>query len=168
MNKRNNNRIKKLAAAGVLTAVGVVCSAFSIPVGASKCAPVQHMINVLAAVLLGPYYGVMMAFATSLIRNMLGLGSLMAFPGSMAGAFLSGIAYKYTKKNICAYAGELFGTSILGGLLAYPVAVYAMGREAALFAYVLPFMISSAGGTAIAAVIITSLSKTGVLKRMQA
>ena len=85
---RKSFNVKKLAAAGLLTAVAVACSPFSIPVGASQCFPVQHMVNVLAAVFLGPWYGVAMAFVTSLIRNMLGTGSLLAFPGSMCGALL--------------------------------------------------------------------------------
>ena len=48
---------KKLAVAGVFCAVAVVGSLFSFPVFGSKCAPVQHMINILCAVLLGPGYG---------------------------------------------------------------------------------------------------------------
>lgn len=53
---------KKIALAGVLCAVAVVGSMFSFPVFGSKCAPVQHMVNVLCAVLLGPWYGVAVAF----------------------------------------------------------------------------------------------------------
>ncbi len=66
-----NVNVKKLALAGLLVAVGVVGSTFSIPVGVSRCAPVQHFINILAGVFLGPGYGVAMAFSTSLIRNLL-------------------------------------------------------------------------------------------------
>ena len=77
---------KKLALAGMFCAVAVVGSVFSFPVFGSKCAPVQHMVNILCAVLLGPYYGVGVAFVASLLRNLLGLGSLMAFPGSIFGA----------------------------------------------------------------------------------
>ena len=83
-----NVNVKKLALAGILVAVGVVCSTFSIPVGASKCAPAQHFINILGGVFLGPSYAVAMAFVTSLLRNLLGTGTLLAFPGSMCGAFL--------------------------------------------------------------------------------
>ena len=50
----NNKSIRKLTIAGLLVAVAVVGSLFSIPVLGSKCSPVQHMVNVLAAVLLGP------------------------------------------------------------------------------------------------------------------
>ena len=55
--------IRKLTIAGVLVAVAVVGSLFSIPVLGAKCSPVQHMVNVLGAVLLGPGYAVGMAFA---------------------------------------------------------------------------------------------------------
>ena len=91
-----NTNTKKLAIAGLFCAVAVVGSLFSFPVLGSKCAPVQHMINILCAVLLGPGYGVTAAFAAALIRNLLGLGSLMAFPGSMIGALICGIVYKKT------------------------------------------------------------------------
>ena len=107
--------IRKLTIAGVLVAVAVVGSLFSIPVLGAKCSPVQHMVNVLGAVLLGPGYAVGMAFAAALIRNLLGLGSLLAFPGSMIGALLCGVAYKLCPKLPAAYAGEVFGTGILGG-----------------------------------------------------
>ena len=86
-----NVNVRKLALAGILVAVGIVCSPLSIPVGASKCAPVQHFINILGGVFLGPGYAVGMAFVTSLLRNLMGTGTLLAFPGSMCGAFLCGM-----------------------------------------------------------------------------
>lgn len=103
----------KMAVAGVLIAVCVVCSPLSIPVGASRCFPVQHLVNILAAVLLGPFYGVGMAFVTSLIRVLMGTGTLLAFPGSMCGALLCGLVYKYSKNIPLTCIGELFGTSVL-------------------------------------------------------
>ena len=81
MNKKVS--IQKLAIAGVLIALSVVLSGFSIPIGASKCFPIQHMVNVIAGTLLGPWYAVGMAFITSLIRLIMGTGTLLAFPGSM-------------------------------------------------------------------------------------
>ena len=91
---KQNNTTKKLALAGVLTALAIVGSFISVPVAGSKCAPVQHMVNILAAVTLGPAWGVGIAFCASLLRNLLGLGSLMAFPGSMVGALCCGLVYK--------------------------------------------------------------------------
>ena len=159
--------VKRLAFAGILIAVGVVCSPFSIPVGLSKCFPVQHMVNVLAAVFLGPWYGFGMAFVTSLIRVLLGTGSFLAFPGSMCGALFCGLVYQYTKNEWLTYLGEIFGTSVIGGLLAYPVATLLMNKTAALFGYVLPFFVSTVGGTIFAAVIIFLLKSTKVLQKIQ-
>ena len=112
---------KKLALAGMLCALAVVGSVFSFPIFGSKCAPVQHMVNILCAVLLGPYYGVGVAFVASLLRNLLGLGSLMAFPGSMFGALLMGKSagyisfYAYSCPFLVSTAG---GAIIAGALLA--------------------------------------------------
>ena len=163
-----NYQIKKLTTAAVVIALGVVCSAFYIPVGASKCFPVQHVVNVIAGVTLGPAYGFGMAFATSLIRVLLGTGSLLAFPGSMVGALLCGILYQYFgKKLYLAYIGEVFGTGILGALVAYPVATLIMGQEAAAFAYVVPFLVSTAGGATMAFVLLCALKRAKVLERVQ-
>ena len=141
-----NLSVKKLALAGMFCALCVVGSVFSFPMFGSKCAPVQHMVNVLCAVLLGPWWGVGVAFVASLLRNLLGLGSLMAFPGSMFGALLCGLAYHKTKNLIATVVGEVFGTSILGGLCAWPVAIFLMGKSAAdiaFYAYIVPFLIST-------------------------
>ncbi len=165
-----NNKTKKLAITGLLTGLAVVGSFISFPVFASKCAPVQHLVNVLCAVLVGPVYGLAAAFSASLIRNLLGIGSLMAFPGSMFGAFLSAIAYKKSKKLSLAIIGELFGTAVLGGLCAYPIAIFFMGQNAgdlAFYVYIFPFFVSTAGGCLIAGLLLFSLEKSGVLKRTQ-
>ena len=158
------NNIKKLSTAGVLCAVAVAGSLISFPVFGSKCAPVQHMVNIFCAVLLGPGYGVIAAFVASLIRNLLGMGSLMAFPGSMCGALLAGLLYQYGKKLPFAYVGEVFGTGIIGGMLSYPIAYLIMGNKAAaLFTFVVPFLISTCGGTIIAIIVTIPMKKAGIL-----
>ena len=165
-----NLSVKKLALAGMFCALCVVGSVFSFPMFGSKCAPVQHMVNVLCAVLLGPWWGVGVAFVASLLRNLLGLGSLMAFPGSMFGALLCGLAYHKTKNLIATVVGEVFGTSILGGLCAWPVAIFLMGKSAAdiaFYAYIVPFLISTAVGAVIAGAVVFSLQRSGALRSMQ-
>jgi len=153
---------KKITLAGILIAVGVVCSAFYIPVGVSKCFPVQSLVNVLAGVLLGPLYAVCMAFATSVIRVALGTGSLLAFPGSMCGALLCGLLYKYTKSTLMAFAGEVIGTGLFGALLSYPIAILFLSKSAALFGFVIPFGLSSIVGAAVSYVFITALRRAGM------
>ncbi|MBE5823999.1 MAG: energy coupling factor transporter S component ThiW [Butyrivibrio sp.] len=159
--------VVKLVLSGMFVALAVVLSTFSIPVGGSKCFPIQHMVNVLAAVFLGPWYGVAIAFCTSLIRNILGTGTLLAFPGSMIGALCCGLVYKHTGKLTLTYIAEVIGTGILGGLLAFPVAAFVMGKEVALFVYVVPFLVSTIGGTVIAAVLITILKANHTLEVLQ-
>ena len=160
-------RTKKMCIAGILVAVAVVGSLFSFPVFGSKCAPIQHMVNILCAVMLGPWYGVVAAFCASLIRNLLGLGSLMAFPGSMFGAFLCGVAFWKSRNIPLTLLAEVFGTAILGGLCAYPIAVLFLGAQAgeiAFYAYVIPFLVSTVGGAVISAVLLGALKNTGVLR----
>lgn len=162
--------IQKLAVAGIFCAVAIVGSMISFSVFGSKCAPVQHMVNVLCAVLLGPAYGVAVAFAASLIRNLLGLGTLMAFPGSMVGALLCGLIYWMVKRILPTLIAEVFGTAVLGGLCAYPVAIFLMGQDAgnlAFYAYIVPFLVSTAVGAILSGVLIYSLQKAGILAKMQ-
>ena len=160
-----SNNVKKLVTAAVYVALGVALGAVSFPVGASKCAPFQHFINVVSGVTLGPWYSVLVAFVISLLRNILGTGSLLAFPGSMVGALLAGLMFKYFKKDSLAVLGEFIGTSILGALAAYPLAAFVMGKETALFAYVVPFAVSCAGGCILAYVLIKPLRKTGLMDK---
>ena len=58
--------------------------------------------------------------------------------------------------------GEVFGTSVLGGLCAYPVAIFFMGKSAAgiaFYAYIIPFLISTVGGAVLSAIIIYALKR---------
>ncbi|PTV93466.1 energy coupling factor transporter S component ThiW [Halanaerobium saccharolyticum] len=142
---------KKLTFSALLIALGTMTGhLIYIPVGVAKAFPVQHLINILSAVLLGPAYAVWNAFAISLLRNMLGTGSLLAFPGSMIGALLAGIFYQKFKNQLWAIGGEVFGTGILGAVAAYPIARLLMGSSAGVFFFVIPFSLSTAGGAVIA------------------
>ena len=160
--------IKKLTLPAFFAAIAVAGSLFSFPVLGSRCSPIQHLVNVMCAILLGPWYGLAAAFLAALIRNILGLGTLLAFPGSMCGALLSGLLYKWMKKLPVAYIGEVVGTGIIGGMLSYPIAAVLMGNQtAALFTFVVPFLISTVGGTIMAIVITMTMKKTKVMARIQ-
>ena len=54
--KTNHQSVKRLAIAGILTALGVIGGTMSIPVGFTKCCPMQSIINVISAIFLGPWY----------------------------------------------------------------------------------------------------------------
>ena len=162
---------KKLALAGVLCAVAVVGSMLQFPVFGSQCAPVQHMVNVICAVFLGPGYGVAVAFLASLLRNIFGLGSLLAFPGSMCGAPAvrpglledqesardpggRGVRHRHHRRPaVLSCGGGLYGRS--GGSIAF-------------YAYVVPFLVSTVGGSILAGILVFTLQKSGALKSMRA
>lgn len=170
MKNENLPSSKKLAIAGILTALAVIGGTLSIPIGFTRCCPMQSIVNVLAAVFVGPWYGLGMAFCTSVIRNLLGTGTLMAFPGSMCGALLCGVVYHKCAKVIPTAVGEIFGTGVIGGLLAYPIAIAFMGVSAAkvaFYAYIIPFLISTTVGSVLAVVIVLALQRAGALNKIQ-
>lgn len=157
---------KKLVWAGILVAVAVVGSTFSVPIFGSKAAPVQHAVNIFSAVLLGPVYAVCIAFVASLLRNLLGMGTLLAFPGSMIGACLAGVLYKYRKSIFLAGVGECLGTGILGALASYPIAVTFLGKAGKIgyFIYVGPFFLSTFVGTLVGLVFVLAMKKRGYIE----
>lgn len=148
--KNKESITKKIVLSGILVALSTILGTFSIPILGAKASPIQHFVNVIAGVTLGPVYGVCCAFITALLRNMLATGSVLAFPGSMVGVLLAAIMYKRFKKIEFAVLGEVIGTGVIGALLAYPLAAFVLGKEVALFVYIVPFSISSIVGSIMA------------------
>src|SRR5699024_5123092 len=103
-------------------------------------------INVMAAVMLGTGPAVTIAFIIGVLRNLLGLGSLLAFPGGMIGAFLAGILYKRFKHNIAAACGEVLGTGFIGALFAVPFVKILMGFAFVDFYFIPPLLVDSIKG----------------------
>ena len=131
----NNKSIRKLCFAGLLVAVAVIGSLLVIPVFGAKCSPVQHMVNVTAA---------------------------------MIGALLSGLAYRIFPKLSAAYAGEVFGTGVLGAIASYPVAALLMGNStAALFTFVPSFLASTVVGAAVSVLVLSALKRTHVFSQLE-
>ena len=88
----------------------------------------------------------------------------------MIGALVCGLVYAKTKNILGTLIGEVFGTAVLGGLCAYPIAILFMGKsaaEVAFYAYIIPFLISTAVGAAISGVLIYSLKNANVLTSMR-
>jgi len=158
-------KTKKVALAVILVAVAVSLSPIFIPVGIAKCFPAQHMVNVMAAVMLGPFYAVVIATISAIIRNILGLGTLLAFPGGMIGALLAGLAYRAFRNIYFAGVGEVIGTGILGALAsAWLVAPVFMGKSMALAVLIIAFSISTLGGTLFGIIALHLLRKAGIWK----
>ena len=155
--------IHKLTSAALLVAIGTLSAhIIYIPAGIAKCFPIQHAINVLGAVLLGPEYAVAIAFLISCLRNMFGTGSILAFPGSIFCAFCASIFYKYRHNIFIAMLGEIIGTGILGALVAWIIAAFALNSHAAAWFFIPPFLISTIGGSIIAGLLL----KTGIFKKI--
>lgn len=150
--------LAKLIFAALLSAACVLLApVFSFPLGAARAFPLQHMINIFLSVLCGTKYSVAAAFVTSVLRNVLGSGSLLAFPGSMVGAFLSGWLYSKKRHLFAAVTGEFIGTSLLGGLLSYPIAALFMGSTKGALFYVSLFAVSCGAGCIIAYVVLKGM-----------
>lgn len=141
------NNTRKLTYSAIIAAITTILSSMVyIPLGFAKIFPVQHFANVVSAVLLGPWYAVLQAFLTSTLRNLMGTGSLFAYPGSMIGALLAALLFAKTKKLAFAAVGEVIGTGLFGAMATYPIAILFLGQEAALFGFVPAFMMSSFAG----------------------
>ncbi len=157
--------IRKLTVMALLVAIAVAGSTFvSIPTGIARAYPVQHAINVVGAILLGPVPTVIIAFVTAIIRILTGTGSLLAIPGSVIGALCAALVYKYSSKMWLAGIGEVIGTGILASLIAVPYAKLLMGTSVAVFFFMPAFLTSSTIGALLGVVIANSLRKTVLVK----
>jgi len=159
------NRTRLITIMAVFIAVGTISAQLIwFPAGVARAYPVQHAINVMAAVTLGPGPAVVIAFMISLLRNMLGLGTLLAFPGAMVGAFLAGFLYKKTERKSLAAIGEGVGSGIIGALFAVPFATVFMGTAAGAFAFVPPFLVSSVSGSILGLLVVSKVHSRNILQ----
>ena len=159
-------KVRQLSLMAMLVALGTVTAhVVSIPVGAARVFPMQHAINVIAAVLLGPAGAGLVALLISLLRNLMGVGTLLAFPGSIVGAVLAGCLYRLRPQVIFAAIGEVIGTGLLGALLSFPLAKFILGKPVLAYTYIIPFSLSSLGGALIGYLIIRTIAGTGSINR---
>lgn len=162
--KRYN--ILRIAIMAMLIAVGVVISPI---LRIEGMCPMAHLINITAAVLLGPVDAFLVAVFIGIIRMcVMGIPPL-ALTGAVFGALLSGILYKVSKEKIwAAVLGEIVGTGIIGAIVSYPVMAFICGREGlGWFFYVPSFICGTLIGGSVAAVVLYRLQHIGVLKKMQ-
>src|SRR5574341_236361 len=156
---------RKVAYAVVLTAIAVAGGIMSIPVGVAKVSPLQHMVNVIAAVIVGPWYAVASALAASIIRNALGTGTPNAFPGSMIGAFIAGYVYLTTRNIYLTALGEIIGTGVLGSLVSvYFVVPVIIQKPVDALVLSLSFIFSTIIGSIIGVLALLTLQRAAVVK----
>ena len=152
---------KRLALVAVLVAVTVVLSPLNFPVGSSKCYPAQHMINAIAGVLVGPWYAALMALFTGIIRNMLSMGTLHAFPGGIPGALVVGLVYRYVKRTDLAALTEPLGTVVIGATISALVVAPYLGKSFTVAFWWVAFGASSIPGSIIGFLVLTAIRRMG-------
>jgi energy-coupling factor transport system ATP-binding protein len=150
--------------AAVFAAIPVVLSFVpgTIPAGGAKLNPWQHMTNVMAGVLLGPWYAALSATVAAVLRNYLGVGTLLAFPGGIPGALVVGIAHALWRRP---WAGllEPLGTGILGATIgSFFVAPVFMGRAFPVATLMPLFLASSVPGAILGVLALRALGRAGV------
>jgi len=164
--KMKRYNVLRLSVMALLIAIGVVISPL---LRIEGMCPMAHLINITAAVLLGPVDAFLVAFLIGIIRMcVMGIPPL-ALTGAVFGALLSGILYKVSKGKIwAAVLGEIVGTGIIGAVVSYPVMAFICGREGlGWFFYVPSFICGTLIGGSIAAVLLYRLQHTGMLRKMQ-
>jgi len=136
----------------------------SFPIGIAIVNPTQHFVNVLAAVLLGPWWAVLTAGVIAVLRNAMGVGTLLAFPGGMIGALLAGLAYRFVRHSWAAAAGEIVGTGgiapVVSALLVAPIL---MGKAIPLLALVPSFLGSTVAGALLGVLALRLLKRVDVV-----
>ena len=142
------DRLRKVALASLLAALAVLFSPISFPAGPSRCFPFQHTINGVAGVLLVSFWACGAAVVAALVRNLLGTGTILAFPGSFFGALIVGLTAKLLPQKylFLAALAEPLATGTLGAGAASFIASAPGGREAMFAVLSAAFLLSSVPG----------------------
>ena len=166
MKSENSSKNLRMVFMAVLIAVGVVISPI---LRVEGMCPMAHLINITAAVFLGPLGAFECAVLIGIIRMIVMGIPPLALTGAVFGATLSGILYqKSNGKIIAAVIGEIFGTGIIGAIASYPVMTLLWGRTGLTwFFYVPSFIGGTLIGGSIAFVFLIALKKTGQLVMIQ-
>lgn len=157
---------RKVAYAVILAAMGVALAPYtSFPVGIAKINPTQHFVNVLAAVLLGPWWAAGVAGVVGVIRNVMGVGTLLAFPGGMIGAFIAGYVYQKTRNLYMGAGGEIVGTGLIAPVVsALLIAPVFMGKAIPLLALIPSFLGSTVAGAILGVMAIRLLERADMVE----
>jgi energy coupling factor transporter S component ThiW len=154
---------RKVVLTSLFAAVAVLLSGIHFPVGPAKVFPFQHMVNALAGILVGPWYGALAALIAGIIRNAIGTGTIFAFPGGIPGAMVVGLIYGWIRKDWAAFT-EPLGTGLIGVGLVVLIVGPLMGKEFAFVFFFTAFMASSLPGSVMGYLLLKTLRKTKILE----
>ena len=154
---------RKLVMTGMLACLAYVLNTF---VYFPSMAPFQHFVDVLAAVLVGPWYGFAAALLCGILRMLSGR-TLQAIAGAVFGPIIGGLLYRKTKSVWLAFVGEVIGTGFFGAMASYPLMKIFYGLDAQSPFYYIPFYTPAAVvGGAMGVCVVLIFKRTGLLKRM--
>lgn len=164
--KNSRDRVKttqKMIVAAMFACLAYVLNTF---VYFPAMAPFQHFVNVMAAVVLGPWYGCASAFLCGVLRMMSGR-TIQAVTGAIIGPVLGGLLYRKTGNIYLVFVGEVIGTGFFGAMLSYPLMKWFYGLDAQSPFYYIPFYTPAAVvGGAMGVMALLMLRRSGVLGKI--
>lgn len=163
---KTNSSTLKLVLLSMMVAIGVVISPL---LRIEGMCPTAHLINIVCAVFMGPWYALLNAVLIGIIRMLfLGIPPL-ALTGAVFGATLSGLLYRASKGNLLfAVIGEVIGTGIIGSIVSYPIMKFLVGKGSlSLFFYTPMFLTATLMGGSVAYLFLITLKKNGMLQKIQ-
>lgn len=167
-----NSLTKKIATAAIFVGVGIVLSALN-PFGyfliaGTKINPFVHFINAITGVLIGFTFSCLTALGIASLRFSIGIGTIHAFHGGLAGAVVVGtlstlLRRKFPKFVEFAAFLEPLGTIFIGGTIGQLIMPFGdiFAIEGFLFYWGL-FAMSSIPGSLMGYIVLSVLEKTGI------
>jgi len=155
---------RKLALTAVFAALPVILSFVpgAVPVAGAKLLPWQHIVNAVAGVVVGPWYAALAATLAAVLRNLFGVGTLLAFPGGIPGALVVGLAYRVWRHPGVSLL-EPLGTGPVGATLgSLLVAPLFMGKAIPLATLLPLFLASSVPGAVLGWLVLQALARAKV------
>ncbi|MHA1293399.1 MAG: energy coupling factor transporter S component ThiW [Promethearchaeota archaeon] len=163
---------KKVAMSAIFVGVGLVLSLLNpfayFTIFGTKINPFAHFINAIMGVLVGVPFALITALSIAILRFSIGIGTIHAFHGGMAGALVVGITsiILWKKKpeyvEFAAFA-EPLGTIFIGGTIAYLIApIGGISVINGLLIYWSLFALSSIPGCILGFIMLKILKKAGI------
>ncbi|WMI79910.1 energy coupling factor transporter S component ThiW [Anaerotignum sp. MB30-C6] len=163
--KTQSNTLK-IVFLSMMVAIGVVISPL---LRIEGMCPTAHLINIVCAVFMGPWYALLNATLIGVIRMLfMGIPPL-ALTGAVFGATLSGLLYRASKGNLLfAVIGEVIGTGIIGSIISYPIMKFLVGKASLTWFFYTPmFLTATLMGGSVAYLFLMVLKKNGMLQKFQ-
>lgn len=161
-------QLRRLVLAAMFAAIATILGPLSIPMPIGpRVFPLQHTVNAIAGVLLGPWYAAGAALVAAILRNAMHTGTVFAFPGSPFGALVVGYAYRWLRNDAAALL-EPLGTGPIGATVAVFMVGPMVGKHPAFWAFQAAFLEASIPGAIIGYLALRVLKPALLMARVDA